>query len=66
MALVLRAVLKQIAMELLQHVRGERDLASVREDLLHDEGVARDLLFIASGEGLGLQATEQGLHLAVA
>ncbi|MBV6500652.1 MAG: hypothetical protein CJBNEKGG_03137 [Prosthecobacter sp.] len=65
-ALVLGAVLKEIAMKLPQHVRGERDLAEVREDLLHDKGVAGDLLLIASDEGLCLQTTEQRLDLAVA
>ena len=53
-------------MKLPQHVRGEWDLAEVREDLLHDKSVARDLLFIASDEGLRFQSTEQRLDLAVA
>lgn len=65
MALVLGAVLKEIAVKLPQHVRGERDLAEVREDLLHDKGVACDLLLIAGDEGLRLQTTEQRLDLAV-
>ena len=66
MTLVLGAVLKEVAMELPQHVRGERDLAGVSEDLLHDKGVACDLLLIAGSEGLCLKSSEQRLDLAVA
>lgn len=66
MAFVLGAVLQQVTVKLLQHVRGERNVIGVREHLLHDERIARDLLLIAGGEGLGFQATEQSLDLAVA
>ncbi len=56
--LVLGAVAEQVAVQLAGHVFGDRDLLEGIENLIHDVGVACDLLFIAGRELRDAQTPE--------
>ena len=65
MAFVLRAVAQEILMELTDHVFRDRDLLEGIEYLIHDIGVASDLLLVPCLELRDAQAAQQVLDLAI-
>lgn len=65
MAFVLRAVAQEVLMELADHVFRDGDLLEGIEHLIHDIGVASDLLLIACLELGDVQSAKQVLDLAV-
>ncbi len=65
MAFVLGAVAQEVLMKLADHVFRDGDLIEGIEHLIHDIGVARDLLLIASFELGEVQTAEQVLHLPI-
>ncbi len=64
-AFVLRAVTQEVLMELADHVFRDGDLIEGIKHLIHDIGVAGDLLLIACLELGDVKAAEQILDLAV-
>jgi hypothetical protein len=59
------AVFKQIAMQLLDVVFGERDLSPGLEEQFHRFGVTGNFLLVSRCERFDLKIGEQPLHFAV-
>lgn len=65
MPLVLRAVARQVLVELADHVLGDGDLLEGIEHLIHHVGATRDLLLIAGFKIGDVRAAKQILHVTV-
>ncbi len=63
MALILRRVLQQVAVQLLDMVFGERNVLPVRKDSIHRLGVTGNFLFVPRSEVLHIKTGEQRLYL---